>query len=89
VLRGVALLGILPMNIQSFSMPDAAYLNPTAYGDLTGANLWVWILTQLFVNEKMYGLLSMLFGAGIVLMSDSVERRGLKPGLLHTGVWVG
>ena len=32
VLRGVALLGILVMNIQAFSMPDAAYLNPSAYG---------------------------------------------------------
>lgn len=83
VLRGVALLGILPMNIQSFSMPDAAYLNPTAYGDLTGANLWVWIVIQLLANEKMYGLLSMLFGAGIVLMSDSLERRGTKAGPIH------
>ena len=38
VLRGFAVLGILVMNIQSFSMIGAAYLNPTAYGDLTGAN---------------------------------------------------
>ena len=30
VLRGVALLGILVMNIQAFSMIHAAYLNPTA-----------------------------------------------------------
>ena len=47
VVRGVALLGILVMNIQSFSMPDAAYLNPAAYGDLTGLNRWVWIVSQL------------------------------------------
>lgn len=44
VLRGVALLGILIMNIQSYSMPTAAYINPTAFGDLTGINKWVWIL---------------------------------------------
>ena len=35
VLRGFALLGILPMNNQYFSMIGAAYLNPTACGDET------------------------------------------------------
>ena len=46
VLRGFALLGILVMNIQSFAMIGSAYMNPTAYGDLTGANYWVWFLGQ-------------------------------------------
>ena len=41
ILRGFALLGILVMNIQSFSMIGAAYFNPTAYGDLSGENYWV------------------------------------------------
>ena len=31
VLRGVAVLGILIMNIQSFSMISSAYFNPPAY----------------------------------------------------------
>ena len=35
VLRGFAVLGILIMNIQTFSMIGAAYINPTAFGDLT------------------------------------------------------
>ena len=39
VLRGFAVLGILVMNIQHFSMVGAAYFNPTAYGDLTGTEL--------------------------------------------------
>ena len=44
ILRGIAVLGILILNIQSYSMIDAAYINPTAYGNLTGLNRWVWIL---------------------------------------------
>src|SRR5580765_5752116 len=83
VLRGFALLGILVMNIQSFAMPDAAYLNPSAYGDLTSVNRWVWILGHLLTDEKMFGILSMLFGAGILLMADRVEHRGREPGRLH------
>ena len=36
VLRGFALLGILVMNIQSFAMIGAAYMNPMAADDLAG-----------------------------------------------------
>ena len=35
LLRGIAVLGILIMNIQAYSMIQAAYVNPTAYGDFT------------------------------------------------------
>lgn len=83
VLRGFALLGILVMNIQSFSMPAAAYMNPTAYGDLAGANLWVWILSHLFADQKFMTIFSALFGAGIVLMSRRAEARGGKAAGLH------
>jgi len=83
VLRGFALLGILVMNIQSFSMPDAAYLNPAAYGDLTGLNRWVWIVSHLLTDQKMMGIFSMLFGAGILLMSNRVELRRRRAGPLH------
>lgn len=72
VLRGVALLGILLMNIQSFAMPGDAYLNPTAYGDLTGANRWVWIVVHLLADQKFIGIFSMLFGAGILLIAERV-----------------
>jgi uncharacterized protein len=72
VMRGVALLGILLMNIQSFAMPSDAYLNPTAYGDLTGANRWVWILTHLLADQKFISIFSMLFGAGILLLAEHV-----------------
>lgn len=83
VLRGFAILGILIMNIQSFSMIGAAYLNPTAYGDLTGLNRVVWTLSHLFADMKFITIFSMLFGAGIVLFATRIESRGLRPGALH------
>ncbi len=76
VLRGVALLGILAMNIQAFAMPQAAYFNPTAYGDLTGTNLYVWIAGRMLADQKFMTVFSMLFGAGVVLMAGRAEARG-------------
>ena len=76
VLRGFALLGILVMNVQSFAMPQAAYFNPTAYGDLEGANLYVWLAGRMLADQKFMTIFSMLFGAGIVLMAGRVEARG-------------
>ena len=82
VLRGFALLGILIMNIQGFAMPQAAYFNPTAYGDLEGANLWVWLTGRMLADQKFMTIFSMLFGAGIALMAGRAEARG-GAGRLH------
>jgi len=83
ILRGVAVLGILIMNIQHFSMPQAAYINPTAYGDLTGLNRWVWILSHILASEKFMSVFSMLFGAGILLFTQRAEKKGRNSALLH------
>ena len=104
MLRGVALLGILVLNIQTFAMPFEAYTNPTAYGDLTGANYWTWFFTHLLGDMKFMSIFSMLFGAGIVLMIERLEATGrsamgihyrrmvwlLLIGLIHAyGIWYG
>ena len=83
LLRGFALLGILIMNIQGFSMPLAAYFNPTAYGDLSGANRWVWILSHIFADQKFMTIFSLLFGAGIILMSAKLDERGQRAWGVH------
>jgi len=75
-LRGLAVLGILVMNIQSFAMPVAAYLNPDAYGSLDGINGAVWILSHVLADQKMMALFSMLFGAGIVLFCERAAHSG-------------
>ena len=83
ILRGFALLGILIMNIQGFAMPAAAYFNPTAYGDLSGANRWVWIVSHVFADQKFMTIFSLLFGAGIVLMSAKMDERGQRAWGVH------
>ncbi len=83
VLRGFAVLGILVMNIQSYSMIGSAYINPTAYGDLTGANYAVWLLSHLFADMKFITLFSMLFGAGVVLMSGRREAATGRSASVH------
>ena len=83
VIRGFALLGILLMNIQYFSMISAAYFNPTAYGDLTGLNYVVWLLSHMFADQKFMTIFAMLFGAGIVLMAERAEAVGTNPAWLH------
>ncbi|MEQ8715947.1 MAG: hypothetical protein RIC80_23235, partial [Cyclobacteriaceae bacterium] len=104
VIRGFAVLGILIMNIQSFSMVNQAYLNPTAYGDLSGINKWVWIISHVFADQKFMSLFSMLFGASILMISEGSERKTgssvgvhykrnfwlLIIGLIHAyGLWSG
>ena len=73
LLRGIAILGILIMNIQSFAMPSAAYNNPLAFGDLTGLNKMTWILSHLFADQKFMSIFSILFGAGIILITEKKE----------------
>ena len=83
LLRGVAVLGILIMNIQHFSMPTAAYINPTAYGDLSGLNRWVWIISHLVASGKFMSIFSILFGAGVLLFTGRAEKKGLNTATLH------
>lgn len=76
VARGVALLGILLMNVLLFAFPLQAIENPTAAGNATRADLWAWAATYVLVDGKMRALFSMLFGAGVILLTSREERLG-------------
>jgi len=71
------------MNIQSFSMPGSAYSNPMAFGDLNGINEWVWILSHVFADMKFMNIFSILFGAGIILVTSKSEMKTGKSAGLH------
>lgn len=104
LLRGVAILGILPMNILAFGLPMAAYQNPLALGPISQAEWWSWRATHLLFDQRFMTLFALLFGAGIVLLgrrsTDSgasaagrfLRRMGwlLAIGLLHAHLlWYG
>lgn len=93
-LRGVAVLGILLMNILLFGLPSGADSNPTAAGGADEPNLLFWFASQVLFEGKMRCIFSMLFGAGAVLLTaragpeaaDIAARRNLWLvlfGLLH------
>ncbi|CAN5342440.1 hypothetical protein BH23BAC1_BH23BAC1_07520 [soil metagenome] len=75
VIRGIALLGILLMNIAGMGLPFA-YSNPANAGGNTGINLQVWEMNELFFEGTMRGLFTMLFGAGMVLLTLRGEEKG-------------
>lgn len=76
VVRGLAVLGILVMNVVEFGLPIRAYGNPAGGGGSEGADLWTWFVQAALFDGKMRALFSMLFGAGLVLLADRMERTG-------------
>jgi uncharacterized protein len=82
-IRGLAVLGILPLNVWAYSMPVAAYMNPTLWGGLSGADYWAWLATHVLFDRKFMALFSMLFGAGVLVFLERAERRGAPLARLH------
>jgi uncharacterized protein len=78
VIRGVALLGILTMNIVAFSWPEAVYDIPVRDPDAGPLDIALWAFNHLVFETKMMTLFSMLFGAGLVLMAERAEGRGAR-----------
>ena len=62
------------MNIGIFALTDA-YFNPTLAGGFTGRNFAVWVVDYLVFAGKMMSIFSMLFCAGLVLLTDRAEAR--------------
>lgn len=83
VVRGIAVMGILVMNIAAFAMPYPAYANPAAWGGDSGANLASWIFNFILFDGKMRGLFSILFGASTLLVIERATASGLPGGRAH------
>ncbi len=82
-LRGIALLGILIMNIQSFAMVSAAHTDPSVHMNLAGLNYVVWMLSHVLADSKFMAIFSILFGAGIIVFTQQREAKGQATWRLH------
>ncbi|TPE63947.1 DUF418 domain-containing protein [Sandaracinobacter neustonicus] len=69
-MRGVAVLGILVMNIIGMAFAGAAYLNPIYTGGNEPVNIALWAVAYVAVDGKMRALFAMLFGASLLLMAE-------------------
>ncbi len=76
--RGVAILGILLLNISAFGLPKAAYLNPARYGAITQQDAWTRAFLDLIGGEIPHAF-ALLFGAGLQMLlpvADDGSSRG-------------
>ena len=103
LVRGVAVLGILLMNVVHFRFGRVPYLNLSAGGSESWLDWVVGIGGEIFVDQKFMGIFSLLFGAGILLFIERAEARGGRPvllslwrnalllgiGILHSLLWEG
>ncbi len=79
VMRGIVLFGILLMNINGMGLAGS-YSDPTVSGGDTGWNLTTWITTNLSFEGTMRALFSLLFGVGMFIFLDRLEKKraGIK-----------
>src|SRR5262245_32395550 len=80
-LRGIAVLGILLMNIPQFGLPGSL-AGDVFVNKETGLNYYVWYIFGFGGFEgTMRALFSMLFGAGTIIFISRLETRmsGLMP----------
>jgi len=83
ILRGVAVLGILVMNVYAFAMPLAAYANPLVMGGTDVLDIGTWFFTHLFFDQKFMSIFSMLFGAGLIMMMQRAESHAAALGPIY------
>ena len=91
-LRGIAILGILLMNIPGFALPEPVYGDPSVLNEWGTVNFKTWYFIEWFMEGSQRALFSMLFGAGIILFVTRQEKKvdGLWPAdyFLRRQLWL-
>jgi uncharacterized protein len=81
MIRGIAILGILLMNIPIFSTPDTVANDPSLLNEIGTINYYIWYAVSWIFEGTQRALFSLLFGAGIILFISRQEKKfnGLTP----------
>lgn len=82
-IRGVAVIGILAMNIIGFSMLSSSAVSPNLMGGTSCYDRAAFVLASIFFDGKMRGLFSLLFGASMALIVDRAAAKGEDPARIH------
>lgn len=76
VARGVALLGILFVNIHYMAEPAGIYFEGVPPANSSAVSRLAWYFYHTFCEGKFYPLFSMLFGAGLAIQFERAKVRG-------------
>ena len=88
ILRGIAILGILFMNIEAMGGPfNALFLGDPRPLGWTATDQIAWWLKEIVAQGTARCLLEMLFGAGMVILTDRAATRMGEWRLLRDYVW--
>lgn len=68
--RGIAIAGILLVNVYAFGLPYAALNNPCLLATAKTADAYNWLLTSVLLDGSFRAILSFLFGAGLMLWQE-------------------
>jgi uncharacterized protein len=82
LMRGIAVLGILAVNVAGFAGPLIATETPALPHGASTADEWIFAGTFVLFEGKMRALFSILFGASMLLFVESAEARG------RNGTWL-
>lgn len=79
LLRGIAILGILFMNIVVFALPEPAYANVNWDGLATDTEKYMFVAQYFLAKERFISLFCVLFGAGLVVFWQRAQAKNFEP----------
>ncbi len=85
ILRGIAILGILLMNVSEMGASMTANWSDIRHIGWSGADRMAWWLRTLLVEGTARALLEMLFGAGMLILTDRIATAGTAAVSLRYG----
>ena len=74
LIRGIAICGLVPINILDFASSEDWYFAPA---NLKDSEIWLWAFLSTFGFGKFVSLFSILFGASMILQTNKIEQLGL------------